>query len=426
MQKIITFIVCFFLFSVCNAQESKYLDSLPVWQEGCLDIHFINTGCGNSSFLILPDGTTMLIDAGDKDPDAFNKIAPWKVTSPYPDHSLSSAGWIINYIKQVMPVNTKLQIDYALITHFHGDHFGVITKESQTSSNGKYKLSGIAEVGDVIPIKTFIDRGYPDYNFPVDLREKNKKQPSSFLNYLDFIKYQQENNNMKPAMLQPGSDDQITLVHNKAKYSSFVVRGVKVNGIIWTGHGNETRQYFNADSVAEVKGNSIPENSLSLAIKITYGDFDYYAGGDNTGIQGYGLPHWVDVETPISNAVGRVEAATLDHHGGRDGTNENFLRNLQPQVIVEQSWRSDHPGQEVLYRLTSDYLYKGPKDIFATNIQEETKVTLGQTLTKGYKSMFGHVMIRVLPGGKEFYVFVLKNEGRKLVVDKQYGPYYSN
>jgi hypothetical protein len=201
---------------------------------------------------------------------------------------------------------------------------------------------------------------------------------------------------------------------------------VKVNGTIWTGREKQTVQYFTEDSVAQVKGNSIPENALSLAIKITYGDFDYYAGGDNTGIQGFGLPHWVDVETPISQAVGRVEAATLDHHGGRDATNENFLKNMQPQVIVEQSWRSDHPGQEVLFRLTSDYLYKGPKDIFATNIQEETKVALGQALTKGYKSLFGHIMIRVLPGGKEFYVFVLKSKGRKLFVDRQYGPYYSN
>ena len=36
---------------------------LPLWTEGCLDIHHINTGRGESAFYILPDGTTMLIDA---------------------------------------------------------------------------------------------------------------------------------------------------------------------------------------------------------------------------------------------------------------------------------------------------------------------------------------------------------------------------
>ncbi|MDR0844026.1 MAG: twin-arginine translocation signal domain-containing protein, partial [Tannerella sp.] len=38
---------------------------LPDWQDGFLDIHHICTGRGESTFIIAPDGTTMLIDAGD-------------------------------------------------------------------------------------------------------------------------------------------------------------------------------------------------------------------------------------------------------------------------------------------------------------------------------------------------------------------------
>ncbi len=38
---------------------------LPDWEEGMMDIHHINTGRGDAAFLILPDGTTFLIDAGD-------------------------------------------------------------------------------------------------------------------------------------------------------------------------------------------------------------------------------------------------------------------------------------------------------------------------------------------------------------------------
>ncbi len=34
------------------------------WSEGFMDIHHINTGRGNSTFFVLPDGTTMLVDAG--------------------------------------------------------------------------------------------------------------------------------------------------------------------------------------------------------------------------------------------------------------------------------------------------------------------------------------------------------------------------
>ena len=35
------------------------------------------------------------------------------------------------------------------------------------------RITGLTEVGDVIPIKMYVDRDYPDYQFPVDLRSKN-------------------------------------------------------------------------------------------------------------------------------------------------------------------------------------------------------------------------------------------------------------
>src|ERR1044072_2776377 len=38
---------------------------LPPWTPGTLDIHQINTGRGNAALLIFPDGTSMLLDAGD-------------------------------------------------------------------------------------------------------------------------------------------------------------------------------------------------------------------------------------------------------------------------------------------------------------------------------------------------------------------------
>jgi hypothetical protein len=99
---------------------------------------------------------------------------------------------------------------------------------------------------------------------------------------------------------------------------------------------------------------------------------------------------------------------------------------LQPQVVVEQTWCSDHPGQEVMHRLLSDHIYKGEKNIFATNIQEVTKHTLGYWFTKGYKSMFGHVIVRVLPGGNSFYVLIAETVNGKIQIKKSFGPYNSN
>ena len=40
--------------------EAKVGEPLLQWTDGCLDIHFINSGRGECAFYILPDGTTLL------------------------------------------------------------------------------------------------------------------------------------------------------------------------------------------------------------------------------------------------------------------------------------------------------------------------------------------------------------------------------
>ena len=42
---------------------------LSAWAEGCLDIHAINSGRGECTFYIMPDGTTMCVDAGEIGPN---------------------------------------------------------------------------------------------------------------------------------------------------------------------------------------------------------------------------------------------------------------------------------------------------------------------------------------------------------------------
>ncbi len=404
--------------------EGKAFDKLLPWKPGYLDIHHINTGAGDAAFFILPDGTSMLFDCGDMDAGNFNeKYKPLKASGLHPSDSLTAGQWIINYINQVFPEGSVPRIDYALISHFHSDHYGLVRPGVKPSNSGKYQLTGITEVGEYIPIKTLIDRNAPDYDYPVDLKTRYKEN-QTFQNYLKFIEYQSKTNGLKVEALKPGRSDQIILLNNAQKYPDFAVRNVKNNGSIWKGRGNDIFEYFSRDSVLNEKGN-FNENPLSLAIKISYGKFDYFTGGDMTGLQGYGKPRWFDVETPVANVVGEVEVTTLNHHGNRDATNENFVKALAPAVIVQQSWCSDHPGQEVYERLISKSLYQGGRDIFATNIHDETKVTLGPWFTNAYRSMEGHIMIRVMPGGDEYYTFVLDDTLASLHVRDKFGPYKS-
>ena len=80
----------------CNASKMKdsATNVLPDWQAGYLDIHQISTGRGNAAFLILPDGTTLLIDAG----DLGVSRGPQEIMQPMPNDSLHPAEWIVRYI----------------------------------------------------------------------------------------------------------------------------------------------------------------------------------------------------------------------------------------------------------------------------------------------------------------------------------------
>jgi len=90
--------ILFVLLAVCQTAlfaQVKVGDTFSAWSEGYLDIHHINSGRGESLFAILPDGTTLMIDAGE--------IAPSpRTTEPRPDESRSAGEWIARYLQQMM------------------------------------------------------------------------------------------------------------------------------------------------------------------------------------------------------------------------------------------------------------------------------------------------------------------------------------
>ncbi|HVW63188.1 MAG TPA: hypothetical protein VHC48_24220, partial [Puia sp.] len=165
------------------------------------------------------------------------------------------------------------------------------------------------------------------------------------------------------------------------------------------------------------------ENSLSNALVIHYGPFIYYTGGDCPGNVFLGDAAWRDVETPVARAIGEVDVATMDHHGNRDAVNEFQVKTFKPSVWIEQVWTADHPGHEVLIRVTSPVLYAGKRDLFATNFMEANHLVIGPLVERSYRSLQGHIVVRVLPGGKNYYVIILDDSVANGVVKAVYGPY---
>lgn len=398
-------------------------EPLPAWQEGYLDLHHINTGRGNAAFYVLPDGTTLLFDAGELDPTDARTTSK-RNTPERPDSSRRPYEWIAAYIHNVAPRHAEQGIDYAVISHFHDDHFGSWYPAAPLAADGRFARTGITGVGDLIPIHVLLTR---DWHWPVDpavaLRQVSPESHyrHTWDNYLAFVSAQGAKG-MKTEFLRAGSHTQIRLLHDPGKWAGCYVQNIKSNGWIWTGSDSSVRQHFLAVDPADRK--TIPdENPLSNAIVIHYGPFSYYTGGDNPGNVFLGDAPWRDVETDIAKAVGEVDIATMDHHGNQDALNANFVSVLRPRVWIEQVWTADHLGHEVLIRATSQLLYPGPRDLFATNMMEANELVIGPLVANSYKSRQGHIVVRVLPGGNQYYVIILDDADPGAKVKQVFGPY---
>jgi len=366
---------------------------LPKWQEGMLDLHFISTGSGNSAYIIMPDGTTMLVDAGDlRRPDS-------RAPARRPDETRSVGQWIVDYIKQFAPEKKQLKLDYAIVTHFHDDHIGCVAN-ANGYVNG-YPLSGITEVCTSIPVGKFIDRGY---TFPIDFDKDTVKTAVMMRNvlkgYRDFIDYQCKHNGMSYEEAEVGSSEQIRMLKHQRRYPDFKVRVLFANGrIADTVEAKVAKQIYK-------KGANPSENNLSVGFRIDYGKFNFYSGGDIAGVDHIGATLKGSMESEAAPVIGAVDVASLNHHGNRDTQNAEYVATLKPRVWIGQSWGIRHPGEEVIRRLSSKYVYPDERDIYATYMAPENKKFMN-LYTQPYKSTSGHILVRVAPGGESYDVFVL-------------------
>jgi glyoxylase-like metal-dependent hydrolase (beta-lactamase superfamily II) len=145
-----------------HAEPGASATQLAPWQAGHLDIHHIQTGRGNATFAIFPDGTTLLIDAGALADDWARDYELLRLAPAAPDNSRRPGEWIADYIAQFSP-SGMTALDYAVVTHFHADHYGEVQPSSPPSR--------LADVAETWPVRMLIDRDYPDYSFPVRLRD---------------------------------------------------------------------------------------------------------------------------------------------------------------------------------------------------------------------------------------------------------------
>lgn len=385
--------------------EAKVGEPLPAWSEGYLDIHAISTGRGECTFFILPDGTTMCIDAGEiasKDPSSYKRV------SQMPNDLIRAYITQANYMLHFLPKGSDC-LDYMLLTHFHNDHFGT-TQDSgyEWDKNRGYRLTGMLALYDRLHFAKLIDRLYPDYS-TIDPNDPNVSNMES---YIAFTKYNMANQGLQIEKFDLGSTEQIRLLKTPENYPDFKITNYASNGVVWSPSGE----------IDCWKGEKVSENGASCCILLSYGDFDYLTCGD-AGQNG-------KIENPLSEVINhRLEAMKAHHHMSVNTMTQTAMNRYLPKVVVTQSFYirpEEQPNESVYSQLLAMPVYSSGRHFYFTNIDNsvvELKPMLyGKDIT-ACATTSGHIVIRVAKDTKSFMVYVLDDTDTKYTVKQIDGPF---
>jgi len=235
-----------------------------------LDLYWIDVEGGAATLIVTPDGESVLIDAGqDLERD----------------------------ISRVHHVATKVaglqSIDHLVATHWHADHYG-----------------GIMTLNERIRVRNFYDRGEipsqlpEDPNFPV-LMPRYQKMTAG-----------------KAIGLKPGSSLPLRRLSDKTPLTLLCLAS---SGKTIAGAKDGSLNPICSKGKEPARDDT--DNAKSVVLKLQYGAFTFFDGGDLTQQMEERLV------CPI-NRAGTVTLLQIDHHGLDLSNNSVWLRTLRPQVVV--------------------------------------------------------------------------------------------
>lgn len=379
--------------------------TLPAWEEGYLDIHFINSGRGACAFYILPDGTTLLVDAGE--------IVTESTTVPQkPDDNTRPYLVYAKYIRHFLPEG-KTAVDWCAPSHFHIDHIGSGAAATTTSPDG-YRLSGLMALYDEVPFAKVLDMGYPSYDEDKTIPEMDGEL---WPDWATFVKWAVAKKGMTADRFRAG-EEQIVLLKDKDKYADFRIFNFIANGFVWN-LDSATGQGTVVDAKA-AKG-----NPASCGFHLSYGKFDYVACGDLTsGPQNRMAYYCRDFIAP-----GGLDVFKAHHHLSNNAWGSQMQNTeLSPRVVLNQSFYEKQPDIALLTSIVdgsfATHSYAWTKDIFSTNVHPQALAANAGLFGKlaGYN---GHIVVRVAPGGATYNVYMLDDTDFEYRVASIHGPYDS-
>ena len=281
-----------------------------------LQVYFVDVEGGQATLFVSPSGESLLVDTG------------------FPNFGGRDADRIVSAAKLAgVP-----QIDFLVITHYHGDHVG-----------------GVPQLAARIPIRTFVDHGPSVESGP---------QADQLVAAYRSVRDKGKHLLAKPGDLIP-------------------IRGIEVQ--VLTAAGNEISRPLPGAGApnplcvgAKRKSPDPSENAQSIGLLVTYGKFRMIDLGDLTWNKELGL-------ACPDNKIGTIDVYLSTHHGLDLSGTPPLVHALHPLVAImdngakkggePEAWQTvrSSPGLEDIwqlhYALQAGKANNAPDD-FIANLEE--------------------------------------------------------
>jgi competence protein ComEC len=244
-----------------------------------LNIYFIDVEGGQSTLLVTPEGDSLLIDTG----WAGNGAHGAKAGEPGQSRDA-------NRILAAARDAGIRQIDYVLITHFHGDHDG-----------------GVVELSRLLPIRHFIDHG--GFAAGAQLDADTKAAYEAYRTVRDKVDHIEP----KPGDRLPFKEIDAIIVSAAA---STIDKPFEGAGELNT-----------ACARSAMPPRDTVENPRSTGLVVAFGHFRFLDVGDLTGEPLFKL-------ACPNNMIGQVDAYLVAHHGGADAADPATFAAFKPRAVI--------------------------------------------------------------------------------------------
>ena len=383
---------------------------LKHWKKGQFQVHFIYTGVAESMFLIMPDGTTMLIDCGDHDALSRGELA----VPLLPNSSRHAGEWIARYVQRVNPNGTD--VDYMMLSHYHSDHAGRhdFYASKDIRDGEPYYLSGFAQAAETLKFGKAFDRAYPEYNDPIPL---NNDVGNAFIQMKRFYEYQEKHRGMKVEKFRVGEVNQVAMLRKPTRYGNFSIRNICGNGRIALPDGTIRDLY--KEKIEKEHPTWLNENGMSLGMIVSYGDFNFYTAGDFS--DSVLLPNGtrVFIEDEIADAVPPCQVTKINHHG-HHSMSRKLVAALHSKIYISCVWDNLHNLDDTMTLLTDRSIYPDERYICPTIFSESRRKQDGdkEWLKDIPKETYTgcHVVLTVEPGGQKYSISFVTAEDESMKV----------